>query len=455
MVRANDFKGIEKIFKSELSHEPSTPAELTFDQAYRARLTEIFAALKEDRPFVGLLRELHARIQEDLSEVRPAILLCDYAPLLHDLNHSVLAIPGTYSLDTPLRLISHFHPSLIVYESRERQVTIIGSDGHDYKFLLKGQSDLRLDRHVTQFFELVGMHIKNLFPSDRRSLKIHYCLITPLSDTCGLIQFWNDTETIDEMIEGCRKSPNLEGAFIRENFSDDYDHLPLDQKVEILRRTAQEIPGTDLREAIWLRCGNAMTWLSKTLRFVRTTAIMSIIGYIMGLGNRVPSNIMVHNPTGHVIHLDLSSCFEVCQKRANFPESVPFRLTRMIVGAFGVEKVYGEFEITARLTVNMLKFHRESSLALLDIFKQDQSLEAIEIDQGTREDVFLGQAEDARVVTLNITEALDRICQKIDGREFDPEGEPLTTRQQVKKLMQMAMGEESLAKMPWVWQPLW
>jgi FKBP12-rapamycin complex-associated protein len=164
---------------------------------------------------------------------------------------------------------------------------------------------------------------------------------------------------------------------------------------------------------------------------------------------------MVHNPTGHVIHLDLSSCFEVCQKRANFPESVPFRLTRMIVGAFGVEKVYGEFEITARLTVNMLKFHRESSLALLDIFKQDQSLEAIEIDQGTREDVFLGQAEDARVVTLNITEALDRICQKIDGREFDPEGEPLTTRQQVKKLMEMAMGEESLAKMPWVWQPLW
>jgi FKBP12-rapamycin complex-associated protein len=455
MVHANDFKRIEKLFESELSHDPSTPAELSFDQSYRSRLTEILAALKEDRPVVDVLRKLHTQIQDDLSKVRPAILLCDFAPLLHDLNQSVLAIPGTYSPDTPPVFISYFHPSLLVYASRQRQVTIIGSDGREYKFLLKGQSDLRLDHHVTQFLELVGMHIKNLFPNDRRSFKIHYCLITPLSDTCGLIQFWNDTETLDEMIEGCRKNPNLEATFIQQNFSDDYDHLPLDQKIKILQRTAQEIPGTDLREAIWLRCGNSMTWLSKTLRFVRTTAIMSIVGYIVGLGNRIPSNVMVHNPTGHVIHLDLSSCFDVCQKRATFPEAVPFRLTRMIVDVFGVEKVYGEFEITARLTVNMLKWHKESSLALLDIFKQDQSLEAIEIDQGIREKIFLEQAEEAKVVTLNIVEALDRISQKIDGREFDPEGEPLTTKQQVKKLMQMAMGEENLAKMPWAWQPLW
>jgi hypothetical protein len=49
------------------------------------------------------------------------------------------------------------------------------------------------------------------------------------------------------------------------------------------------------------------------------------VGYILGLGDRHPSNIMMHKHTGKVIHIDFGDCFEVAIKREKFPEKIPFR----------------------------------------------------------------------------------------------------------------------------------
>jgi len=58
---------------------------------------------------------------------------------------------------------------------------------------------------------------------------------------------------------------------------------------------------------------------------------MSIVGYIMGLGDRHPSNIMLDRYSGRVTHIDFGDCFEVAMTRDKHPERVPFRLTRMLV----------------------------------------------------------------------------------------------------------------------------
>jgi len=36
---------------------------------------------------------------------------------------------------------------------------------------------------------------------------------------------------------------------------------------------------------------------------------MWIVGYILGLGDRHPSNIMIERNTGKVIHIDFGDCF--------------------------------------------------------------------------------------------------------------------------------------------------
>lgn len=45
---------------------------------------------------------------------------------------------------------------------------------------------------------------------------------------------------------------------------------------------------------------------------------------------------MLQRETGKVVHIDFGDCFEVAMMREKFPEKVPFRLTRMIIGAMEV-----------------------------------------------------------------------------------------------------------------------
>ena len=72
---------------------------------------------------------------------------------------------------------------------------------------------------------------------------------------------------------------------------------------------------------------------------------MSIVGYLLGLGDRHPNNFITDKQSGKIIHIDYGDCFEIAIKRNKFPEKVPFRLTRMIVKALGVSKIEGTFRI--------------------------------------------------------------------------------------------------------------
>ena len=54
---------------------------------------------------------------------------------------------------------------------------------------------------------------------------------------------------------------------------------------------------------------------------------MSILGYIIGLGDRHLDNILLDHETGEIVHIDYNICFEKGQQ-LRVPERVPFRLTQ-------------------------------------------------------------------------------------------------------------------------------
>ena len=58
-----------------------------------------------------------------------------------------------------------------------------------------------------------------------------------------------------------------------------------------------------------------MPWFRMRLHYARSVAATSIVGYLLGLGDRHLSNILIHNKTGEVVHIDLGIAFEqVCQR---------------------------------------------------------------------------------------------------------------------------------------------
>ena len=65
---------------------------------------------------------------------------------------------------------------------------------------------------------------------------------------------------------------------------------------------------------------------------------MSMIGYIIGLGDRHLDNVLVDLSTGEVVHIDYNVCFEK-GKGLRVPEKVPFRMTQNIEHALGVTGV--------------------------------------------------------------------------------------------------------------------
>lgn len=46
------------------------------------------------------------------------------------------------------------------------------------------------------------------------------------------------------------------------------------------------------------------------------------VGYILGLGDRHPSNLMLDRYSGKLLHIDFGDCFEASMHRDKFPEKV-------------------------------------------------------------------------------------------------------------------------------------
>lgn len=53
-----------------------------------------------------------------------------------------------------------------------------------------------------------------------------------------------------------------------------------------------------------------MNWFRMRLYYARSVATTSIVGHVLGLGDRHLSNILLDNDNGEVIHIDLGIAFE-------------------------------------------------------------------------------------------------------------------------------------------------
>ncbi|CAL9083464.1 unnamed protein product [Musa textilis] len=303
----------------------------------------------------------------DLQSVSPELLKC------RDLE---LAVPGTYRADAPLVTIATFAPQLNVITSKQRprKLTIHGSDGEDYAFLLKGHEDLRQDERVMQLFGLVNTLLENSRKTAEKDLSIQRYAVIPLSPNSGLIGWVPNCDTLHHLIReyrDARKIPLNQEHRLMLAFAPDYDHLPLIAKVEVFEHALQNTEGNDLAKVLWLKSRTSEVWLDRRTSYTRSLAVMSMVGYLLGLGDRHPSNLMLHRYSGKILHIDFGDCFEASMNREKFPEKVPFRLTRMLVKAMGVSGIEGNFRSTCENVMQVLRTNKDSVMAMMEAFVHD------------------------------------------------------------------------------------
>ena len=112
-------------------------------------------------------------------------------------------------------------------------------------------------------------------------------------------------------------------------------------------------------------------WLDRRTTYTRSLAVMSMVGYLLGLGDRHPSNLMLDRYSGKILHIDFGDCFEASMHREKFPERVPFRLTRMLVRAMEVSGIEGNFRSTCEGVMAVLRGNKDSVMAMLEAFVHD------------------------------------------------------------------------------------
>jgi len=228
-----------------------------------------------------------------------------------------------------------------------------------------------------QLFGLVNGLLHNYPATSKRHLTIKRYSVLPLSPTTGLIGWVPRCETLDKLITAYRKESNppihikYEMKDLDERSNDQFVKLKPLQKVEIFMDLMNNTEGNDLANIMWLQSPSSEKWLEKRTNYCRSLATMSMVGYILGLGDRHPCNIMMDLQNGQIVHIDFGDCFEVTIDREKYPERVPFRLTRMLVNAMEISGIEGMFRTTCELVMQVLRQHRDSLMAVLEAFVHD------------------------------------------------------------------------------------
>ncbi|KAF8034900.1 hypothetical protein BT93_C1046 [Corymbia citriodora subsp. variegata] len=501
-----------------------TIKERAFIEAYHAELMEAYdCCMKYKRTgkdaeltqawdlYYHVFRRIDKQLQSlttlDLQSVSPELLDC------RDLE---LAVPGTYRADAPVVTIASFAPQLDVITSKQRprKLTIHGNDGEDYTFLLKGHEDLRQDERVMQLFGLVNTLLENNRKTAEKDWSIQRYSVIPLSPNSGLIGWVPNCDTLHHLIreyrDGRKITLNQEHKYML-SFAPDYDHLPLIAKVEVFEYALQNTEGNDLARVLWLKSRTSEVWLERRTNYTRSLAVMSMVGYLLGLGDRHPSNLMLHRYSGKILHIDFGDCFEASMHREKFPEKVPFRLTRMLVKAMEVSGIEGNFRSTCENVMQVLRTNRDSVMAMMEAFVHDplinwrlfpqvsmlanthvppvvnaeessQNRELPQPQRGARERELLqavNQLGDANeVLNERAVMVMARMSHKLTGRDFSSspvssssnqhsmdhsnlfsgdsrEDHGLSVKLQVQKLIIQATSHENLCQNYVGWCPFW
>ncbi|KAL1521017.1 hypothetical protein AB1Y20_022574 [Prymnesium parvum] len=495
----------------QMQRGPATLSEITFQQAFGRQLDEAYAwcqRYKQSRDLadINAAWELyyHAfkRIMKQVAKITK-LELSAVSPELLNATKLELAVPGTYQPDVPLVRIDSFARTMAVITSKQRprKISLHGDDGIEYSFLLKGHEDLRQDERVMQLFNLVNTLLKQTPEAARSNLQIQRYSVIPLSPNSGLIGWVANCDTFHSLIQNYRAARNIKYKAedtVVQRFAPDsqtnsgYVSLPFLQKLEVFKIALDQTKGEDLAQVLWLNSTSAERWLARRMNYTRSLAVMSMVGYILGLGDRHLSNLMFEQFSGEVVHIDFGDCFEVAIQRDKFPEKVPFRLTRMLVNAMGVSGIEGNFRCACESTMGVLRQQKDSVMAMLEAFMHDPllnwGLNTDETDSSRQSSSSTAMREfkmgevkaradrnagslievrraghmqeqshkDEKLLNARAIKVLRRIRSKLVGTDFKTEEKVAEFPQmQVNRLIREARSHENLCQMFLGWNAFW
>ncbi|KAH9895495.1 phosphatidyl inositol 3-kinase-like protein [Xylariomycetidae sp. FL2044] len=323
--------------------------------------------------------------------------------------------------------------------AKPRRLTARGSDGVNYGLLIKPKDDLRTDQRLMEFNSMINRSLKRDAESSRRQLYIRTYAVTPLNEECGIIEWVHGLKTLRDILLGIYRSQGI---------VPNYGQLAQQMKDAatggsntriftegVLRQFPPILPNWFIAQF-----PNPSAWFAARLRYTRSCAVMSMVGTILGLGDRHGENVLLEEGNGGVFHVDFNCLFDKGLTFAQ-PERVPFRLTHNMVAAMGIYGYEGPFRQCSELTLGILRQQEETLMTILEAFIYDPTL-----------DLQRDKRRKNEVVRLNPQSVVESIKRKVRGLLPD-ESIPLGVEGQVEELIKQAVDPKNLSGMYIGWCP--
>jgi serine-protein kinase ATM len=256
--------------------------------------------------------------------------------------------------------------------SAPKIATILASNGSRHKLLLKGgNDDLRQDAIMEQVFEQVSNLLKEHRTTRQRNLGIRTYKVIPLTKNSGIIEFVQNTIPLNDylMPAHVRYYPKDYKASSARKYIQDAQTKSHEQRVRAYQTVTANFHPV-MRFFFMEKFLDPDDWFYKRLNYSRSTAAVSILGHVLGLGDRHGHNILLDEKTGEVVHIDLGVAFEA-GRVLPVPEVVPFRLTRDLVDGMGLTGVEGVFRRCCNFTLEALRRDQEAMMTILDVLRYD------------------------------------------------------------------------------------
>ncbi|CCW66400.1 unnamed protein product [Phytomonas sp. Hart1] len=328
----------------------------------------------------GIVNQLVDEITKHISEKLGREPQKAMEPLLR-LRNCAIAVFGEYDIENvnyPTIVSFSSELDVIPSKKRPRRIQLNGSDGCLYSYCLKGNEDIRMDERVMQLFGMVNILLSHMRMPSRAD--IHRFPVIPITSNVGLLGWVKDARTINNTICNYRSTISHQRTHHEANVLHHYvESFGQWEKLSIIQRTEaldfvmsqKNCNAVDVARTMWYRANTAEQWLDLRIVYTTSLATMSLVGYVLGLGDRHLGNILLSMSTGKIVHIDFGDSFDVGRLRHVLPETVPFRLTRMLTNAMEVFGVNGVFRASATRTQSVLSQNRDSIMALLSAFVYD------------------------------------------------------------------------------------
>ena len=252
-------------------------------------------------------------------------------------------IPGNEEIEVE-RIDSFVH--VINSKNRPKRVTIISIDGSQHQFLVKGNEDLRIDGAISSLFALFADHQNqmNSFRHWEIASQITPLRVLATSPNSGLVGWFercpslfdtymrhiyrlneknSDNSDIKNPLEDhkrCLLSHGVDITLPRRNWP---KAAIVSTFYELLSSTPKEYVIQNILE--FSRSPKELLKRRKNLNL--SMAVMSVLGYMLGLGDRHLSNILLNQDDSKIVHVDFAVNLDR-GFRLRIPERVPFRLTQ-------------------------------------------------------------------------------------------------------------------------------